>query len=155
MSEEQGTYGSSAEELLDQLDATATHLGRLFAARHSMMADCAGMTMHQMVTLRILSDHGALRIGELAAMLGVKAPAASSMVDSLEKAGYLGREHDAEDRRVWRLHVTEAGLEALGRMERERREHMRKFLPYITEDEMRAIIRIQRKLIDAMTSGKL
>jgi DNA-binding MarR family transcriptional regulator len=155
MSEEQASYETRSEELLNQLDSTAMQLGKLLSRQHGAMACCQGLTLQQTLALRVIADHGSIKMGEIATLIGVKAPAASSLVDSLEKSGYLQREHAVDDRRVWRIQLTEQGTQAVTEAERERRDYMRRFVPLLTHEEIETIIRIHRKLIDAMTSGEL
>lgn len=154
-SEEPTVDPSEMDDLLDEMDSTMNQMGRLFATRHGSMVCNATLSMSQSLTLRVIADNETIKISDLATKLGVKAPAASSMVDSLVKAGMIVREHDSDDRRVWRVRLTDDGLEALSRVEQERREYLKHFLPLLTADEIRTIISIHRKLIDAMTSGDI
>jgi DNA-binding MarR family transcriptional regulator len=53
-------------------------------------------------------------LGELAAAEAVSAPTMSRIVDSLEAKGLVGRNPDAEDRRMARIGVTDSGRRMLG-----------------------------------------
>jgi MarR family transcriptional regulator, organic hydroperoxide resistance regulator len=64
--------------------------------------------------LDLLSSHGPLTVGELAASLGISHPSVSQSRDSLAKAGLIAWEADAEDGRRRRLRLTGEG-EALVR----------------------------------------
>jgi DNA-binding MarR family transcriptional regulator len=55
----------------------------------------------------VLAERGALTIGELAAAVGLTYPAASALVDRMERAGYVVRRHQAEDRRKVVVQPTE------------------------------------------------
>lgn len=55
---------------------------------------------------------GRLKMGELADRVLVSRSGLTRMVDRLEAAGYLRREHCAEDRRAVYAVMTDAGLEA-------------------------------------------
>lgn len=141
------------DELADELDATVMMLGRLFSARHGEMCGECGLSPAQIMTLRLIGEAGPIRISDLAAHAGVKAPAASAMVDALDKRGFIRREIDAEDRRVTLVSLTAAGAAELVAAERERREHMARYLSVLSAEDITAMIRINRKLIDAMTIG--
>jgi DNA-binding MarR family transcriptional regulator len=56
----------------------------------------------------ILSRRGALTVGELAAAVGLTYPAASALVDRMERAGYVTRAHEPGDRRRVVVRPTEA-----------------------------------------------
>jgi DNA-binding MarR family transcriptional regulator len=64
--------------------------------------------------LDLLSSHGPLTVGELAASLGISHPSVSQSRDSLAKAGLIAWEADEEDGRRRRLRLTAEG-EALVR----------------------------------------
>lgn len=140
------------DTLLDELDASVTMLGRLFTARHGEMMCESRLTMGQALTLRILGEQDGLKVGELAAILGIKPPAASALVEALERASNIRREHDPDDRRISRIHLTDTGREALAESERERRHHMRHYVTALTRDDVENLIRIHRKLIQSLVA---
>lgn len=141
------------DELIDQIDASILRLMRLVAARHSDACSDSSMTMPRMMLLRILAENGPTKVSDLAAHLGIKAPAASGMVDALDKLGLVRRDQDPDDRRVTLLSMSALGRSELAIAETERRKHVRHYLSVLSEDDLRDMIRIQRKLIDAMVHG--
>lgn len=140
------------DALLDELDASVSMLGRLFSARHGEMCSEPSVTMSQALTMRVLAEQDGLKIGELAALMGIKAPAASSLVEAMERGGLISREHDPDDRRISRIHLTEQGREALTASERFRREHMRRYVSVLTREDVEDILRVHRKLIESLVS---
>ncbi|HMJ94040.1 MAG TPA: MarR family transcriptional regulator [Allosphingosinicella sp.] len=75
-----------------------------------------GVTFEQrwLGLLDLLSSHGPLTVGELAASLGISHPSVSQSRDSLAKARLIAWEADEEDKRRRRLRLTKEG-EALVR----------------------------------------
>ena len=59
--------------------------------------------------LDLLSSHGSLTVGEIAASLGISHPSVSQSRDSLVKAGLVGWETDEGDRRRRKLRLTPKG----------------------------------------------
>jgi DNA-binding MarR family transcriptional regulator len=57
------------------------------------------LSVSQMHMIRLVRKHGTLAMTELAELLGVSPPSASTMVDRLVDKGFLSREHSTEDRR--------------------------------------------------------
>jgi DNA-binding MarR family transcriptional regulator len=139
-----------SDELLDEFHAGLLMLGRLMAARHEKVCSDALAAGPRLLLLRVLSKAGPQKVGDLAHSLGIKAPATSSLIDGLEHEGLISREHSAEDRRVVLVSATPKGLAALKVAERRRRDEMRKSLSVLSEDDIRALIRIQRTLIETM-----
>jgi DNA-binding MarR family transcriptional regulator len=67
------------------------------------------LTLTSLSTLVTLSRKGPRRITELAASEGVTQPSVTSLVTSLERAGFVERRSDPADRRVVMVAITEAG----------------------------------------------
>lgn len=111
--------------------------------------------MPQAMLLRMLEAHGPAKMSEVAATLAVKPPAASAAIDALEREGYVERAIDASDRRVTLVTLTPQGLAALHVAETYRRDVMRSYLSVLSEDEIRSMITVQNKLIEAMTSNQI
>lgn len=79
-----------------------------------------GATRSQWRVLARLARSGdAVRQGELAEALDVEPITMCRMIDRLEEAGLVERRRDPQDRRAWRIHLTEkagpviTGLEAI------------------------------------------
>jgi DNA-binding MarR family transcriptional regulator len=77
------------------------------------LAASAGATELSLTQWRILAllDRGAggLRLGEVAATIGMSVPSASRMVDRLEARGLVAARPDPDDRRAVRLGLTPEG----------------------------------------------
>jgi DNA-binding MarR family transcriptional regulator len=76
-----------------------------------------GLTFAQSRVLRILARHGEpMRMGDLAARFEVAPRSATSMVDSLEALGLVGRQADPTDRRSVLVGLTPDGLALMDRI---------------------------------------
>ena len=64
-------------------------------------------------TLKLLRDHGPLRVGELATLSRVSQPGMTRLVGQMTASGLLERSADAEDSRASVLSPTPAGESAL------------------------------------------
>ncbi|WP_071673929.1 MarR family winged helix-turn-helix transcriptional regulator [Nioella nitratireducens] len=65
------------------------------------------MTKTERHLLIVLSEP--MRMGAIAQELQTVPSAITAVVDSLEAKGFVGRERDTEDRRAWKVHLTETG----------------------------------------------
>lgn len=142
--------GTDFDRQIDEFDAVSLTLGRLMAARHSEH-DMCGLSMAQALALRALEAADGLKASDIAHTLGIKAPATTALVDALVASGLAERRHDENDRRITRVRLTEAGRERLHAAEAARREHVRRYLSVLSDEDIAASIRIQRRLIDALT----
>ncbi len=59
--------------------------------------------------LSVVVDNPGIRQGHLADVLGIDRPNIVKIIDKLEEAGFLNREHNAKDRRVYELRATALG----------------------------------------------
>lgn len=102
------------KELLEQL---AYQLGRELSARtvmfHSAVAEKMGLSITEHKALDILSRQGAITAGQLAEVTGLTTGAITGMVDRLEKAGFVRRVPDPNDRRKIRIEAVTEKYEAM------------------------------------------
>ena len=69
----------------------------------------AGVDATELRALELVSRHGGLTAGALAAELGLTTGAVTGLVDRMNRAGYLEREDDPQDRRRVIIRLTAAG----------------------------------------------
>ena len=75
------------------------------------------VTIQQLRVLDHVMKQPGLSGQELGALLGVSAPTASGLVERMVEKGLISRTDDVDDRRVRRLHPTEAGLDTMRRLD--------------------------------------
>lgn len=152
-----------SDALIDELEDSMMRMGRLMATRHGghgARSDdhnaCQGELnpVHAML-MRALQAHKALKMADIASLLAIKPPAASAVVDALEHRGFVERAHSEDDRRVTLVCLTPAGCAVLTHTEEARRAQLRRYMELISEDDIRALLRIQNTLIDAIESGRV
>ncbi len=143
-----------SDELIDEVEDTMTRLARLMSTRH-MGPECCpeSLSLSQMMLMRAIEASGALKVADVAAVLAVKPPAASAVIDGLERHGYAAREAASDDRRVTLVRLTDEGRSVLQEAETTRRQHMRRYLGLLSVEDVRAMIRIQQTLIHAIDNG--
>src|SRR5215203_5019264 len=76
-----------------------------------------GLFAGQEQVLDTVNGYGALTIGELAAMLRVRAPTASKMVTRLTALGFVQRDPGQKDARTVRVRLTRKGRMAVTRLQ--------------------------------------
>lgn len=87
-------------------------------------------------TLSTLERRGPRRITELAAVQGVAQPSMTTLVAGLERAGYVERRGDPDDRRVALVAVTPAGSAYLRARRRAGAEAVAELLDLLPDEEM-------------------
>ena len=86
---------------------------------------------------------------DIANQLGIDKASVVSLVDRMEHAGWVQRKRSTEDRRRQGIFLTPAGVKACRALRKEMIEHERKFVDRFTEQELRTLIALLRRLHDA------
>ncbi len=126
-------------------------LGRtLRALRHHWTASPEGLDLapHQGRALRIVSEHGPLRLSTLAEHLRIAPRSATEVADALQERGFVQRMPDPDDRRAVLLSVTEAGAQAAHRHAAARRAGAEAFFGRLSPGDRASLERILRSLLD-------
>lgn len=90
-------------------------------------------------TLSTLEQSGPCRLTELAGREEVTQPAMTQIVSRLQESGLAARATDPADGRVVRVHITEAGREALARRRTARAEKLTELLARLSPAEQAAL----------------
>jgi DNA-binding MarR family transcriptional regulator len=86
---------------------------------------------------------------EIANQLGIDKASVVSLVDRMEDSGWVIRKRSTEDRRRQGIFLTTAGSKACRSLKKEMLDHERKFVSRFTEQELRQLIALLRRLHDA------
>jgi DNA-binding MarR family transcriptional regulator len=129
---QRATSSSLARDLLAVMLYIQKHSGRDFY----VLVEELDLTLTQLKALHALDIAAAeSSVKELSEAMGLSLPAASRTVDGLLRRGYLERREDENDRRVKRLRLTQAGHDALDRLNRARLAGLEQFASTLTEEE--------------------
>jgi DNA-binding MarR family transcriptional regulator len=111
-------------------------VARLNRVEADKRARVHGMTLAQWTLLIRLERHPGLSQKEAADLLEVEPISVARLVDRLEAGGFLERRPDANDRRIWRLHLLPAAAPLLEKMAVQR-EDLAKFVSTDVSQEIR------------------
>ncbi|MFE2998355.1 MarR family winged helix-turn-helix transcriptional regulator [Nocardia sp. NPDC059246] len=119
--------------------------------RHDQAMVQCGLTMDRasVPLLRLLADAGEpMRLGELATRLDVEAPHVSRQIQRLEKAGYVERVPDPDDRRAQRVRPTASGRRAVEAVRQVLRGWMAEALTDWTTEDLQALAVLNHRMVD-------
>ncbi|MEC3954766.1 MarR family transcriptional regulator [Nocardia sp. CDC153] len=120
--------------------------------RHDQAMVQCGLTMDRasVPLLRLLADADEpMRLGELATRLDVEAPHVSRQIQRLEKAGYVERVADPDDRRAQRVRPTAAGTRAVEAIREVLRGWMRDALSDWSSEDLKSLAVLNHRMVDA------
>ena len=106
------------------------------------------LTFGQMRLLFLLSKHGPSPVSRVAEWLNVGMPAASGVLDRVEKHGLVTRLHRMDDRRVVECALTDAGRQLMEEIAGMRRVVLRRTLRVLTEEELGDLTRLVKILLE-------
>jgi DNA-binding MarR family transcriptional regulator len=112
-------------------------------------------------TLATLERKGARRITDLAASEGVTQPSVTSLVTSLERAGFVERRSDPADKRVVMVAITEAGAAYLRARRADAAQTLLRAMERLSAEEVSAlasaapVLERLRELLDELWGADL
>ena len=83
-------------------------VARLLRQAYDRRVRGLGLTRSQWWVLNQLFRNPGVNQSELADILEIRKPTLGRLLDRMEAKGWVRREHDASDRRAWRVHLTDA-----------------------------------------------
>lgn len=90
---------SNRSQILDAMSQVLREHSTATVLFHTVFAECLGLNPTDHKSLDIIARHGSLTAGELSEITGLTTGAITGVIDRLEKAGFVQREKDPNDRR--------------------------------------------------------
>lgn len=134
------------EELFD----TMTQLRKLIALQAQESHEEKTATMLQFSALNFLKSQSNGTVGDLAEHIKLSKSSATQLVERLEKAGFLRRVHDKNDRRIVHLRITKQGEVKIIELKKKFMEKIGKVFSRIPERDLHELIRIHTNLIETL-----
>ena len=135
-SEQTGRQG-----LLSAVQRAGSGYGARFMMVHQAVADRLGLNIIDLRCLRLAREVPEPTAGHLARMTGLTTGTITGLLDRLEKARFIRRERDPEDRRKVIVKVLPAGVQKVERIMAPLTEDMNKALQDFTDDELKAVVK--------------
>jgi len=124
------------DQAVAQINALAAHRRRAICAQPRRQ-----VSMPQVYILMTLQEGGAMTVSELAHLLSVSAPSASSILDRMEEHGLVERVRDDVDRRVVHVGIAEPGRRMMEEMMGLKREQLQRLLDSMTDSELEHVVK--------------
>jgi DNA-binding MarR family transcriptional regulator len=122
-----------ANRALEPLGLTVKHFGVMTFLRHETEPD---------------RERGSLSQQAIGERLRIDRTTMVSLIDDLERAGYVKRERNRDDRRAYVITLTAAGRKAQARAEDAVDAHALQFFGRLSEDERQELHRLLARLIE-------
>jgi DNA-binding MarR family transcriptional regulator len=122
-----------ADRALEPLGLNVKHFGVMAFLRHETETD---------------PERGSLSQQAIGERLRIDRTTMVALIDDLERAGYVKRERNPDDRRAYVISLTAAGRRAQTRAEKAVDEHALQFFGRISEPERQELHRLLARLIE-------
>jgi DNA-binding MarR family transcriptional regulator len=131
---------------IDTIVETAIYLQA--ESRRLAKEQCAvhKITATQLSVLKLLSEIGDLSLSELSRTMAAKNSTITGIVDRMVSADLVAREQSADDRRVWKIRLTEHGRAIAGRVDVAPWDLLRGALDALPHTELRRLIATLNKI---------
>lgn len=129
-----------------EADFLIAQVCRRHYTRAHQLLEAIGLYRGQPPLLHLLADQAGLTQADIAARLGVAPATVTKSLQRLEKAGFVERRADAEDQRVSRVYLTEAGHGIVGAMNRVLGELAAETMAGLAAEEVAQLTRLLARL---------
>lgn len=127
------------------IERTAKELKRAFQL--TLQKIRAGITADQWVVLNLLYQEGdGNSQSEISRRTGKDSPTLTRIIDLLEKKGLIKREQDPDDRRKFRIFLTEKGITKVTLLLPKVREFRLRHFEGLTEQDVNHLVRIMDRI---------
>lgn len=109
-------------------------------------AEAHGITLSQLGVMEILFHLGPSPQKDLAGKILRSGANMTTIIDNLEKRGYVARSRDAADRRIIQINLTEPGRELIAKIFPYHLQNIYRMLGVLEKDELETLSAICRKL---------
>jgi len=129
-----------------------TDVTRLMRKQFDRRAVRFGLTRAQWRALKRVHHSEGITQNELAEFLEMEPIAVGRVIDRLQKAGFIERRADPNDRRCWRLHLLPRARAVVGDMEQIASELFRQMQDGIGVAEMMSMISVLARMKDNLNA---
>ena len=127
--------------LIEAVLQAGSGYGARFMLLHQAVADSLGLNIIDLRCLRLAREGGEPTAGHLAKITGLTTGTITAVLDRLEKARFIRRVRDAEDRRKVMVKVLAGGVQRIERIMAPLSQDMTGALQDLSEDELKAILK--------------
>lgn len=133
---------------IQEIIENSSRLKRMALSDRSVLGDLQ-LSRAQLELIHLLYVHESIGSKKAANLLGVSTSAVSQLADSLLAEDYISRTPDPKDRRLVYMSLTAKGRRAIKKLRKTLTSGFRAALESLSDDELKTLSRIYKKLADA------
>lgn len=140
------------EELVERFFTNQRTIFKTWKAHFQQLMGDNPLTHAQLSIMFMIHQEQPISGRELAAKMDISPSAVTQMLDALDQLGFIDRCEDEADRRITHIRLSEAGACKISELEEARNELLERLAAVLTDDELRAIVSINDKMIKELES---
>ncbi len=133
-------------DLMDGIIQKTFDFGRIMRKK-MMKADKGDLHMGQLHILSFIQEQPGITMTDIADLMRVSSPTATSFVDRLVKLEYIVRRHDTENRKLVRLDLTELGKNKLKEKMAEKKRIIADVLSVLSPEDQKSLLSILTTIV--------
>ena len=134
---------------IDEVGQTVQHLVRIMQLFERDQIRPHGFTTSQAYVLMQLNQTSQLTMNELSDRLNAQTSTMTRIVNNLVRDGYIKRLKDESDRRIVVVALTEKGIDAACRLQRDIKDYYRKIVTCLPEGQVEEVLKATAQLVEA------
>lgn len=139
------------KEQIGELLADLNALRRMIMRYKDSYLKQRNLTFSQAWVLRVVKEHDGIRVKEIADLLGITGSAATQLVDTLVKRGYLSRKRSPEDRRALKVRLSDQGKKQVDVLQM---KNLEKQFDVFDDEELLKYCELNKKIINRILESK-
>jgi DNA-binding MarR family transcriptional regulator len=145
--------GKARAALMQELEHAMRRASGMGAIFSQAVADYAGISSSDLECLDFLNLEGRATAGRLAEVTGLTTGAITGVIDRLEKAGFVRRERDENDRRKVFIALIPQNIARIGALYEHMQRAMLKNWESYSDDELRLLLRFASQGYETMLTA--
>lgn len=144
----------SLERRVSDFSQAVRQFVRQFQRVHAAFANGphAELSQQEIRLIEHLLLAGSQKMKSISEYLGVAVNSVTSIIDNMERKGYVARQRSGDDRRVIHVQLTAQGAEVAEASMQVKRKLLRSLLEVLPEDEQETLVRLFRKIAGSSKS---
>jgi len=107
----------------------------------------AAITCAQLRCLDFLARHDLCSVGDISEGLAISDPAATKLIDRLQRKGLVGRRGNRDDRRIVHVRLSDSGAGLVGRLGRKRTSFMDAAVEGLATRRLQMLLRLMESVL--------
>jgi|SRR3989344_1928849 len=117
---------------------------------HKKLSIPHSLTLSQGFVLGFIENQGPASVGEIAVAFSVTSSAATQIIDTLVKRGFLGKKESTDDRRILQITLTKKGKNVIKEFKTAQVDKLKDVLEPLSDNDLKQYLKLSRKVLDCL-----